>query len=334
MPATDQEEEEEAPRRLCGACGESKAREAFSKKKWQKKQGRRCIACIQAGVALDHGCNNNSATVQHLDRVSPNVAEEMMSIGVDGLEKGLKALIDLGESGRRDEDPLQHANAILRQKLKAEGLDKAVDDKGLIDKKKMSSFFIRYHAQIASFAAVNFNKFGQGAVFLFTKIAWDDLLDNDPTASHSSHGPLGAYKLDRQFVLVWGDRPGENKKKSTSRLRAKRSRFSARDLSEKFQNYVKTLPAQMDLCSRDVFPLVVCSDPIGECFPDILQDLIRPAKNPHPHDLRYSRGQVMTNVACLRFFDFDSMLEAGSKMPEMECYAVNMDRDYTDPNVR
>jgi hypothetical protein len=187
---------------------------------------------------------------------------------------------------------------------------------GAVPSDPWGTFIMEYYTQLASFAAVNFAKFGRGALFVFTKIAWEDLFDVDPDS--------GATKLDRSFFLVWGGVP----------LRGKaNSQFSAKELVDKFIKKCTTLPVSLQNCSEQSFPLVICCDPSGDLIPEALVDLARPAKDPDPEDARYSVGQQFTCVTTVRFLNFQSMLDVGGQFPEMEVSGVNIDRNYLDPNV-
>jgi hypothetical protein len=77
-------------------------------------------------------------------------------------------------------------------------------------------------------------------------------------------------------------------------------------------------------------------DPSGSLIPDCFVDEIRPATFPKRSSIpvEYTRGQQFTGVVNMRFLDFDAMLEFGMKFPEMEVNGLNMDRDYTNPNLR
>jgi hypothetical protein len=136
-------------------------------------------------------------------------------------------------------------------------------------------FLIKHHTHLASFAAVNYARFGQGSVFLFSKIAWHDLIDLDPNGSDNieSPGPRGAWALDRSFVLVWGCRPKHGCESST---------FTATYLARNSLHPVTTLPQSMDACSELNFPLVICCDPDGGggLIPTELSENIRRPKSP------------------------------------------------------
>ena len=129
---------------------------------------------------------------------------------------------------------------------------------------------------------------------------------------------LTAFKLDRQFVLVWGSYKDDGK-----------SRFTADELSEGFAEKVTTLPRSMEACSTENFPFVVCCDPSGDSLPDFVRGNLRGAKSKS-----YGNGQFVA-VANARFMNFDVLLKEGRKLKgqNADICGVNMDRQWDDPNT-
>ena len=117
----------------------------------------------------------------------------------------------------------------------------------------MNKFLVKNLECIAGFAAVNFEAYGRGAVFLFTKITMSDLLDSGSDS----------HLLDRHFVLTWG-----------SEFEHSGVRCTAAELAEPFQNESRSLAKLISTMSKSRFPMVFVSDPSGNLFPQVA-DLVR-----------------------------------------------------------
>ena len=212
--------------------------------------------------------------------------------------------------------------------LKAKGLapspQEAAKTGKPIDPEQLMRFVLQYMPQLAPIAAGNFSRAGKGALFVFSRIAFDDLTDLVEGAEDTTltPGPRGAHALDRMFMIVWGSQKAHG-----------RCSFTANGLSKHFRDCVTTLPKNMNACSREHFPLVICCDPSGAYIPDDLTDHVRGPKTSARKS--YARQSPFVGVSLVRFFDFDAFLELANESgaTEQDGMALNMDRHYTDPDT-
>ena len=284
----------------CAMCKHEKPKGSFSKAQLKKSNDtRRCKMCVDPETSQEALVDRNSRVV-------------------DAMFDSIQAAAEHGED--------QWAAQLKGMGLAASPQE-AAKTGSPIDQDKVQRFLLHYMTFIAPLAALNFHRAGKGALFIFSKIAMEDLFDLNATGVDDTvlnPGPRGAFKLDRQFVVVWGSQKPHG-----------RCAFTAVGLSMYFKGRVNTLQACMEQCSREQFPLVFCCDPTGDCLPDELKEL-RDAASP-PADASYRRRSEFVAVSMVRFFDFNVMLEEGRGMArdtgQSDMMGCNMDRHYTDPNT-
>ena len=121
----------------------------------------------------------------------------------------------------------------------------------------MQKFIVRYITQINTFAALSFETFGKGALFLISKCTFTDLCSENATSN------------DRMFVMIWGtETPQEN------------HNFTSEDLSYFFKEYCTTLPSFVSNMTKESnrFPIVISCSPTGTKIHPMLRNFIRMPK--------------------------------------------------------
>ena len=133
---------------------------------------------------------------------------------------------------------------------------------------------------IGTYAAQQSAKHGAGAMFLFSKAAFDDLISINPSFDWTGAGPGGwsgegeqpensGCKLDRQYLLAWGVDDSHRDEDLQP------GQFTAEELSVDMRQFTKSLKKSIDDGESDsVFPLVLCADPSGEATPDQFHGLL------------------------------------------------------------
>ena len=146
---------------------------------------------------------------------------------------------------------------------------------------------------IGHFAALQSKMYGAGAVFLFTKSAFDDLIEINPAFDWTGAGPDGwkgegeqpansGCRLDRQYLLAWG--LDDSVRDEDMQV----GQFTAEELSVDMRQFTKSLKKSIDEGEPSIaFPLVICADPTSEGTPEQLRHLIMPnASGLYPADAK------------------------------------------------
>ena len=159
----------------------------------------------------------------------------------------------------------------------------------------------RFHS-IVPFAAVKYQQNGPGALIIYSRTAIDDLVILEQLRP-----------LDRQVLCLWAQRS------------SKRGLFSAQYL----QSFCpcSTLDFHIERNSNTkTFPLLLITSPDAAEVPPELRDLLRPAK-------RNRGARAYSGVLVMQYFDYDAVLELGSRMPyaQSEVYNLNFDREKDEP---
>lgn len=294
-------------RNMCGKCGVQES-EAFKLQVCARcKKIKYCSKECQTGDWKRHKREECAAKVAQLKT-------QMMGLHVPDRDKQEKVLDKMIEG--------------MQQVIKDKERHKLPSWDGLRGERSASgdvlkNFVLRFHVQLASWAAYNIAKYNplKGALFVFSKVSFNDLVDVDPNI-----GVFTESKLDRSFAIAWGCRPVAGV--------TKQSAFSYLNLAEKFMNNATSLHHLMENgCNRDSFPIVICCDPSGQNLPALFNQHLRFPKNVDPVCyINETPSQTMVTVT--RFWDFDAMLEftKGDETADYEAKFMNIDRDESNPN--
>ena len=123
--------------------------------------------------------------------------------------------------------------------------------------KDMQRFLIKYISQINTFAAISYETYGKGALFIISKCTFTDLC-SEKAKSH-----------DRMFLMVWGP---EKKQDNHN--------FVADELSYFFKEYCTTLPGFISQMTKESnrFPIVICCSPTGTRIHPVIRNFARMPK--------------------------------------------------------
>ena len=183
---------------------------------------------------------------------------------------------------------------------------------------KLNDFFMNECIRpiVGMFAAVKFNQCGRGALFLFSRSPWDELLD----CRFKPH-----RKSDRQVMAVWGS------------LTTGTDLQQSMQLTELCENFGGQIERIADLaqasCSQDRYPVVVVADPAGTYTPEKLHALLHAPWHPSSQKAGLAQRWLI-QTAFVLFHKYDVLLSEGlhhEAITRTATLIMNLDREHGGP---